>query len=266
MHRELALIIGVSASLAAFDAANGASPDKPENGLVFEGRAYQLGAMPGDASALIYTEHHQQDGTCTDGRWTPISGSVAYRNKNGSDRARKEIDYAVDLKRPSFILTDSKFDERIEVTNKEDRKAEVIYDEFQNDPVRFEVALGADSIIDAGFDHLVVERWDDLTAGKTIKFDFLAPTRGRLFNFEGVKVSDDRPTEGNVVIRIQPAGFFIGLFADPIHLAYNDQRRLTDYMGLGNMRRENGENHDVHIRYHYNQSHACADWSGSGGH
>lgn len=231
---------------------------EPLQELVFEGRAYALGAQPGDTEALLYTEQHRQTGTCLDGRWTPATGDVTYFHPDGRKRGSKELNFSVDTQRPSFTLLDDAFNERIEVTNQGDKTAKVVYAEDEEPLERSEVSLGPDTVIDSGFDQLVGDRWDALMAGDTIRFEFLAPTRGKLFSFEGVKVDDSRPTVGSTVIRIQPDGFFINLFADPIFLAYNDDRRLTDYMGLGNMRREGGGNLEVHIRYQYKSQPDCA--------
>jgi hypothetical protein len=238
---------------AAVGAENGGQP-----GLVFEGRAYKLDAELGDSSALIYTEQHRQTGACEDGRWKPATDSVTYRHPSGEKRGSKEVDYTVALRRPSYTLIDNAFNERIEVTNQNDERALIVYDEYQETELqRYEVPLNNDGVIDAGFDQMVAQRWDALMAGKTVDFEFLVIPRGEMYDFEAAKVDDPKPTKGENVIRIQPEGFFADFFVEPIFLAYDDRGYLTDYMGLGNVRRDSNDNHEVHIRYSYQQMPGC---------
>lgn len=224
---------------------------------VFEGRAYKAGAAPGDSSALLYTEHHEQQGSCEAGHWRPVEGSVVYRHPDGSYRGQKDLDYRGATQRPSFTLVDDALSDRIEVINEDDRVARIAYEENQRDPEQFRVDLTGSSVIDAGFDPWIVKNWERLMAGETVDFAFLAPTRGELFGFEGLKVDSEHRAAGENVIRIQPSGFLIGFFADPIFLAYDNRRRLRDYIGLSNLRQEGGDNPQVHIRYEYTQTPAC---------
>lgn len=252
------MLLSGQALAANTDTNSEDSPSGEKEERLFSGQAYQLGATPGDQSALLYSEHHRQRGSCEGGHWQPLSTRVTYQEPDGSERGSKEVDYSVSLLRPSFTLIDSAFDERIEVVNQADRRATISYTESGKKPVEFTVELSSDTVIDAGFDSWVVQNWEALTAGETVEFQFLAPTRGKTFGFEGARVNDSRPTAGETVIRIQPTGFLVSFFADPIFLAYDDRRRITDYMGLGNMRRDGGDNHPVHIRYDYPQARDCA--------
>ena len=248
----------VSLLLAITTSAAAEPPDAGQADLVFTGKAYDLDAEVGDPSALIYTEQHRQTGICESGKWTPAKDSVSYLQPSGEERGSKVVDYTVALQRPSYTMLDHKFDERIEVTNDSDERALVYYDEYEEPEIqRYEVPLEEDSVINAGFDQLVVKNWNDLMEGETISFDFVAVPRGEAYDFEATKVESSRSTKGDNVIRIQPAGFFTDFFVEPIYLAYNDEGYITDYIGLGNVRKDSNENYRVHIRYDYQEKPSC---------
>ena len=225
--------------------------------LHFTGSAYRLGTDPGESSALVYTEIHQQTGTCKGGRWRPAQDSVSYREPDGAERGTKSVDYRPEPLQPSYTLTDLKFDEHIRVVNDGDH-ATIVYEEFGTaEPQRFKVELSPEAVIDAGFDQWVVQNWNALLGGETLQFEFLAVTRGELFTFEATRIDEARATAGDNIIRIKPAGFLAGFFVEPIFLAYDDRGYLTDYMGLGNIRKNGEANHEVHIRYVYEELPTC---------
>ncbi|MFE8071691.1 hypothetical protein QQM79_11595 [Marinobacteraceae bacterium S3BR75-40.1] len=213
----------------------------------FSGTAYAM-----DDNRKLYQEEHTIEGRCDMGTLIPRNHRVTYRSPDGKQFALKTLDYAISPQRPSFEKTDERFQERMQVTNKADRVAQISWDGPGNSPIqRFEVNLGKQTVIDAGFDAFLRTHLGALREGSVLSFEFLGPTRGETFPFEAQQIDPPGNLEGTVAIRIRPASFLARFFVDPIILGYSAQGLLTDYMGLTNIRRDNDSFYQAHIRYQH---------------
>ncbi|MGM0450224.1 MAG: hypothetical protein ACQERE_05315 [Pseudomonadota bacterium] len=223
-----------------------------EQEIRFKGTAESL-----DSGDTVYTEHHRQTGECRDGFWTPLEHEVIYRNPEGDTIAEKTIDYGDAPARPSFTLEDQRFGERMEVRNPDDKRVRIEYRSTDGDESSDRVDAPDNGVIDAGFEVMVRQNWQALVEdGERVDIEFLAPTRGKFYPFKAEPAEMD-DLEGEHVFRISVAGWVSSWFVDPIHLAYNDERQLTDFHGLTNILRNPEDNHRAHIRYEYEDSPGC---------
>lgn len=229
-----------------------AIPSLAAQTIRFQGTARSL-----DSGDTVYTEHHRQTGECRNGFWAPQDHEVTYRNPDGALIAEKTIDYGDVPARPSFTLTDKRFGERIAVHNAKDQPVRIDYRTSGGDESRYRVDAPANGVIDAGFEVMVRQNWRALVAeGNNVDIEFLAPSRGQFYAFRA-EPTDMKALEGSHVFRISVAGWVSGWFVDPIHLAYNDQRQLTDFHGLTNIPRTPDDNYRAHIRYEYENAPEC---------
>ncbi|XOZ34159.1 hypothetical protein ACMDCT_02690 [Halomonadaceae bacterium KBTZ08] len=210
-----------------------------------------------DSGDRVYTEHHRQTGECRNGFWAPIKDKVTYRTPEGDLIAEKTVDYGEAPAQPGFVLADQRFGERVEVTRPADERIQVRYRSPSGEQSSYQVAVPENGVIDAGFEVMVRQNWEALvTDGNAVRIEFLAPTRGRFYTFRA-EPAELAALEGEHVFRISVAGWVSSWFVDPIHLAFNDQRQLTDFYGLTNILRTPEENHKAHIRYEYQRTPEC---------
>jgi hypothetical protein len=106
-------------------------------------------------------------------------------------------------------------------------------------------------VIDAGFDNYMRSRWDDLAAGDTVDFPFLALGQDQPLMMQAV--SSDGECAGNALcLEVTPGAWLLRLLVEPIRLTYaRDSRRLLRYRGISNLSDADGNSPDVDIRYSY---------------
>ena len=202
-----------------------------------------------DGSELLYTEKHEQTGSCEGPNWVPRAGRVRYRAPDGELIAQKTIDYSPVPARPSFVLEDYRFDERTEVRNPVDGTAHVTWRAPDGEVTRHKTDIPDNGVIDAGFEPMVHARWDRLVnQGETSEVQFFAPTRGSFYAFEAESTSDERIDSAHV-FRIRKTGWISSWFIDALYLGFNRHRQLTDYLGRTNILKTPESNHVAHIHY-----------------
>lgn len=223
-----------------------------EQEIRFRGTAESLAS-----GETVYTEHHLQTGECRGGFWAPSKHEVTYRNPDGDIIAEKTIDYGDAPARPSFTLEDKRFGERMRVSNPNDERVRIQYRSSSGDESSYRVQAPDNGVIDAGFEVMVRQNWQTLVAdGDTVRIGFLAPTRGKFYAFKA-EPAEKAALEGTHVFRISVAGWVSSWFVDPIHLAFNEQRQLTDFYGLTNILRTREDNFRAHIRYEHDSAPGC---------
>ncbi|WP_203140878.1 hypothetical protein [Marinobacter mangrovi] len=221
--------------------------DKPAE-YQFTGTAY------GDDDAPLYEEHHDVNGVCRDQHFVPQSHTVDYVALDESlgrlnhSFARKQIDYTNSPWRPTVDFSQPTFDERLMIRNVDDREARLRWQTPAGDKKTFVVPLEKDTVIDAGFVHFIRDHWSALKQGQSIEFSFLAPTRGETYGFVAEPTTQDE-LDADLVINMRPTGVLLRWVVDPIILGFDKQGRLTDYLGLGNIRKNEDRNYNVRLRY-----------------
>jgi hypothetical protein len=221
----------------------------------------ELWSFTGEAESLegepLYEEHHKVSGECRDGLWRPQTHEVRYV-KPGTDNqfAYKTLDYSESVLRPGFEFMQPTFDEQMIVKNPDDQRLSIEWQTNEGGTETYSVPLSDKVVVDAGFDNLVRENWQQTTAGEPVDFQFLAPTRGEHYGFVLEPAEDDR-IKAEMVRRIRPTGMVMRFLVDPILLGYDDRGALKQYLGLTNLRRNADTNYTANIRYQHNQMPGC---------
>lgn len=210
----------------------------------------------GPNGALLYREKHTVSGQCDQGIWMPEKDNVTYLAPDKDTAlATKQVDYTPSVLRPDFDFRQPRYRDRMTVTH--DGSDQVLIKHTQGDNTdTFTTSIDQSVVIDAGFDNLVRKHWSALTQGKSVEFEFLAPTRGEHYGFVLESASEPR-VKADITLRIRPTGLLTKLLVDPITIGYNAKGELTDYYGLTNILNGADSNYLAHIRYHTVHSPGC---------
>lgn len=211
--------------------------------LRFSGEAVSL-----NSNSVIYQERHTVEGECSGDVFRPTAQTVRYVRDGDNEFAAKDLSYNESLLRPTVDFRQPDFSEVMAITNGADKELEIEWQTPNGATESFSVEVSDTLVADAGFDHLVRQNWSSVTSGKSVEFEFLAPTRGKAYGFV-LEPADDNRIDAAHTVRIKPSGFVLRFLVDPILLGYNEEGLLTDYLGLTNIRRDNESNYTAHIRY-----------------
>jgi len=184
---------------------------------------------------------------------------VHYLTPGGDRFASKTLTYNGALFQPEFDFTDIRDNEQISA--KFDGPRLIL--NYRKGKVNNSKTLfdNARVVIDAGFDAYIQLNWDQLVAGKRLRFDLAYPIRMTTIALEVrvVKGTDSPAYDKDygkdwIYFRIAPARAFASLFADPIYIAYDPNGRyLMRYHGRSNLDDYDGNPWDVRIEYEYAQ-------------
>ncbi|WP_273203529.1 hypothetical protein [Marinobacter subterrani] len=215
------------------------------------------GKATGPDGNLLYQEQHTINGTCQNGSFRPQQHRVDYLNPGESEPfAWKDLDYNTSVIRPRVHFVQPGFDETLTIRYPQPGTLTVKWDTPSEGSKRFEVDYPDGTVVDSGFDNLVRKHWPSVLAGESIKFRFLAPTRGEHYGFVLEKAESDK-VKADHVLQIRPTSMVVGFLIDPIVLGYNNRGALTDYYGLTNIRKNQDSNYNAHIRYTINTYPDC---------
>lgn len=185
------------------------------------------------------------------------SVTVDYFSPDGNLFATKVLTYQGEYFQPGFELQDNRDNEFVSARF---QGARLILSHGKKGKVNEKVVMdNARLVIDAGFDSYIQINWDQLNAGKRLKFEFALPMRLSTIQLEARKIKaadsplNDRDLGADWVhFRIAPAKAFVSFFADPIYLAYNPNGKyLMRYFGRSNLDNDAGDPVDVRIEYEY---------------
>ena len=135
----------------------------------------------------------------------------------------------------------------IEVVNEDDRRnKQVTYKNPES------------IVIDAGFDDFIVRKWDDLMAGKSLKFPFASTGQLDVVYLQLKRVDADSRVlsqAGKARFEMNVSNPFLRLLLDPVTIEYYVQSQvLASYRGISNIKNENEENYDVFIEFEHDRS------------
>lgn len=238
----LSKLIGVSALMVGATLSLSASAEK---NYVVAGSAYNL-----ENNQLVYRELY----TALDEN---KSVTVDYVSPQGDIFASKTLVYQGESFQPTFELLDNRDNE---YTAAQFQGARLVLSHGKGTAVNEKVIFdNARLVIDAGFDSYIQLNWDQLGAGKRLKFEFALPTRLSTIQLEVRKIKaaesplNDKDSDSDwVYFRIAPAKAFISFFSDPIYLAYNPNGKyLMRFYGRSNLDNNAGQPVDVRIEYEY---------------
>ncbi|NVK37765.1 MAG: hypothetical protein HWE18_07560 [Gammaproteobacteria bacterium] len=207
----------------------------------FIGKAFDL-----NSGALLYQEHHR----VTLNQYNQYEQTqVTYTDKKGNVFATKQLDFSDALLVPRVRFVDTRSDVTLKIEH-EDRDIKVVYQDSR-DSLKANIKYRQKMVVDAGFDQLLLEQWEQVLNGNTIEFEFLAPTRGELIDFSLIPIAQ---TDKDIEFDLQPSNFLIRLLVDPIKLTYDKKhKRILRYEGLTNIEDESkdGDYFVAKIEYEY---------------
>ena len=209
--------------------------------------AAQLERMVGYAydqksKQLIYLERHQR---WFDGDRLRFQ-SVDYEDANGVVFARKTLNYQGALQRPDFALIDDRSG-HIETLSYRNGDYLVGASKGNGASWRENTISQKNFVADAGFDRMIITRWDELMRGLTIDLPFLIPVAAKTVPFRLKKLSDDSET---VTFRMSARSWLVRVLVAPIDVSYSkSDKRLVQYRGLSNLHNERLKNFKVVIEF-----------------
>lgn len=225
--RVAAVVFG---AVALFVSARVGATDLRVTGLARDPRSQQL----------LYVESHYIHNAGQNGE----QRVVLYRcGIDGPAFARKELQYGPTREIPEFTLTDARTGYQ-EGLRRAERGLRVFQRPANGAPPR-DVPIDATGMLvaDAGFDAFVRAQWNELEAGRTVRFSFLVPSKLDALPFKISKHAETQ-IEGvpASVIRLALSGV-LGWVVPNIDVTYRkSDRMLLRYEGVTNMRDVKGAN------------------------
>ena len=220
----------------------------------FKGQAYEPGS-----SDLLYTEFHEN--TVREG--APL-GRTEYRNPAGTVIAERTLNFSKHAFKPDYRLVDLRdgYEEGAEVVSKGDgknAKVRVFVRENRKEPVKDRtLTVPEPCVIDGGFNAFIKAHWDELSAGKRVGFNFVAPARRDWFSFEavpaGYKGAPEAPENADAkttrTFVVRPEKTALRLLVPPILVTYDiETRRVKEYRGISNVNNSKGKSFKIRIAY-----------------
>jgi hypothetical protein len=209
------------------------------------------GAAESNDGKALYGERHRIEGACENGVFRPLEHRVTYIRQAEGDAetfAEKNLDYRSSSIRPKVNYQQPDFDESLEITYADSGSVTVVWQRPGGNIERSSVEISNSLVVDAGFDNLVRRNWDKIVSGESVKFRFLAPTRGTDYAFI-LEPAENLGMKADHVVQIRPDSVLLSFLVDPIILGYNNKGALTAYSGLTNVRENADQNYTATIRY-----------------
>lgn len=207
----------------------------------FYGYAYDA-----DSGRYLYTEaHHQRlDGD----RW--LGGTIKYYGPDGALIASKTLDFSADPYIPVFRMEipGQHYVEAItSVTAKLFTMLRISDGKTSTDEVDRVPGMAADS----GFHNALVDHFDQLRAGETLRFRFGVAGMLDTFSFRCRKTGDTT-IEGKpaMTLKVEPDSL-LRFLGGPLTIVYElGTKHLVDYRGMSNLHDPaTGKAYNVHITY-----------------
>ncbi len=207
------------------------------------GEAFDL-----ESGAFLYRELHFLSPNLGEHR-------VAYQDQEGKIIAEKNLDFDGVSWQPSMRQRNEICGELIDVEFSSDSENLTI-DYRADSNARFKQKTIKNSealVVDAGFDALLQKSWQELIAGETIRFDYLAPSQLNTFLFQAEKTNCAELDGADLqCFSVQPKRWWMKVLLDPIIVSYDSKsRNLMSFKGLGNIANSNCDYMKVDIRYEY---------------
>lgn len=194
-------------------------------------------------------------------KYTPMDKQqrveVHYFSPEGELIAHKTLDFSPGLATPSYELVDRR-DNSANGARLQDGKIAVFTRDAGGEDTAT-LAVRDHQAIDAGFAAMVVRHWDSLLAGeqRQMHFAFAARLRNVSLTLRRESASQTpihQPDKDYDYFSMTVSNSLLALFADPVHLAFDADRRLRIYHGRSNLSDAEGERQDVVIYYQYHSA------------
>lgn len=199
-----------------------------------DGIAYRRGSED-----VVYRESHWRYTEAGQPHWL-----VLYRCADGQPFARKRLSGATGTAAPDFEFVDERDGYR-EGVRRSANAREVYWQPSRTSPEQSEsVNLGADAVVDAGFDAFVHTHWTELVEGHPRTATFLLPSD---FNFMQLVLRKTSASGPTTQFTLRAAAWYA--FALPeITLTYRtSDQRLLRFAGVSTIRDERGKRQSVDV-------------------
>ena len=176
-----------------------------------------------ESGSLLYREHH----FCKD---SASKCSIEYRDQDDQVFARKDLDYSINVLAPTLQFSDLRLSQHVSV----------------------DLSESVDLVVDAGFDNFVRSRWNDLSVGEPVDFEFKIVGREAPLKMVAHNKPEADCGMNSLCLEVRLNSWLLRRFVDPIRLTYDrDTRRLMRYQGISNIRAVDGGSLNVDIIYQY---------------
>lgn len=207
----------------------------------FYGYAFDL-----ESDEYLYTEVHEQ--VLVDEKW--VRGDIKYYAPDGEKWGEKSLDFSdnvfipvYDYQLPALEYREAilSVGDQIKFLKKSDGKT-------RTDQVRNKPPIAADS----GFHNFLVKHFDQLLAGETVAFTFIAVGHLDTFKFRARRIEDGE-FDGKPVVRfkVEPNSL-LRLIAPELIVSYDaEKKHLKEYRGPSNViNPKTGKVFDARIAYY----------------
>ncbi len=204
-------------------------------------------AQPHDAEKSGYVEYYLDD---------PVEDVVraTYRSTDGESLATKRLKFAKNGKLPTFELLDFRNSSGYRVMPRNDKLLVHTLRLLENNiqavvDVR-EVTVVEPMVVDAGFHRFLLQHWDEIGAGKSVRFNFLQVDRARLVPLVVRRAACVKPQQ--FCVRVSLGNLLLRVLLPSVELTYDKQtKRLLRYSGLGPLPTKSGDAFPVVLSYQY---------------
>ncbi len=198
---------------------------------------------------LLYTEQHRFERE----QGQLVRHQVDYVAADGALLASKTLDYQTNPYAPEFRLEDQR-DQYVEgaAYTKKGYRLFRVRDDKSKDKL---LKAGEERVADAGFDQFVRDHLEELLSGEQKEFRMAIAGHLTELRFRATLL-DREPLFGVPAarFRIEPASL-LRWFADAIDITYaTDTGRLLRYVGVTNIRNDEGTSYDARIEFPTNGS------------
>ena len=173
---------------------------------------------------------------------------VVYYCPSGAAFARKQVVDSPNAVAPDFQFVDGRDGYEEGVRSKAGGREVYSWDQGDRKRQPRTIKIGADAVVDAGFDALVRLRWDELLAGNKVSATFLLPSRQ---DFIPVAIREESPGRAPGVMRLHMRlDTWFGFAAPDTELVYRlSDRWLVSFQGIGSVRDDVGRHQAVRIEF-----------------
>lgn len=228
------IAIATTASLWLLATINSACADERYEGV----------AHAPNGERVLYRETH----------WLYAQGGirqrlVLYRCPRGEAFARKVVSDSPSATAPDFDFVDARDGYEEGASTRSGHR--YVYTRKNAASARTQTALPErrGAVIDAGFDAMIRDRWDALSANKPIAAPFLLPSRASFLDFkiEPLRRANDAASVRHLRMALDT---WYGFAIPPIELRYAvADRRLLEFRGIATIRDSAGRYQNVRIEF-----------------